>query len=203
MPSRSRRISARSWSRESAFRSSSMGVSFASVYATAGERFRRNCWYIRLKQRGAPMKLPALAAMLVLTAGFGAEAFAQDGMLVLKARRWQAEMDGTLQVDDDGIAGTEIDFQDTFGIEDKEDFNELHLTIGFLGKMNLQYLTGKFEGSDTVTQDVRFGDVVFTVGTEVDTKVEFDLYTALWQIGVTLPVFPGVSVGLGGQVGIK
>ena len=150
------------------------------------------------------MKHPALVAALVVVAGFGAEAYAQDGMLVLKARRWQAEIDGTLQVDSDSIAGTEVDFQDTFGLDDEESFNELHLTIGFLGKVNLQYLTVTIEGSETVSQDIQFGDVVFTVGTTVDTKVEFDLYTAMWQFGATLPVLPGfLSVGLGAQAGLK
>jgi hypothetical protein len=145
----------------------------------------------------------AWLAAAVLIAWGGAEAAAQDSMIALKARRWQAEIEGTIQVDDDSLSGSEIDFEDTFGVTDEEDINELHLTLGFLGRLNLQYLKGKFEGSETLTADIRFGDIVFTVGNRVDAEVELEAYTAIWQIGGRIPLFKGMDLGVGGIVGAK
>lgn len=149
------------------------------------------------------MNQRAHVAVAILIAWGGAEAAAQDSLVSMKARRWTAEIEGTIQVDDNNTSGSVIDFEDTFGVTDEEDFDELHLTIGFLGRLNLQVLKGSFEGSETMTADIQFGDIVFTLGTRVDAEMEFEVYTAIWQIGGTIPLFKGVGLGVGGILGVK
>src|SRR5688572_15001361 len=99
----------------------------------------------------------AVIACLVVS-GAGLDAFAQDGMIAVKIRRWQSEIKGEIQVDDDGLDGSGIDVDDTFGFDDKEDFDELHVTMGLplIGRFNYQYLRGDYEGARTLSADIIF-----------------------------------------------
>lgn len=151
------------------------------------------------------MKVLFATAAFLVTALCGLDAAAQDGSIAVKVRRWQAEIQGDIQVDDDGIGGTAIDVDDTFGFDDKEDFDELHATLGLplLGRFNFQYLRGGFEGTRTLSADITFAGTTFTVGTTVDAEMDFEAYTMLWQFGASTPGVIGADVGAGGIAGVK
>jgi hypothetical protein len=151
------------------------------------------------------MKFAFATVAFLVMAWCGLDAAAQDGSIAVKVRRWQAEIKGDIQVDDDNIGGTAIDVDDTFGFDDKEDFDELHLTMGLplLGRFNFQYLKGGFEGTRTLSTDITFAGTTFTVGTTIDAELDFEAYTLLWQFGASTPGVIGADVGAGAIAGIK
>ena len=143
-----------------------------------------------------------LAAALILV-GFAAEASAQT--IGGKVRRWEAEIRGDVKVDDEGLEGTNIDVDETFGFEDKEDFDELHVSLGLpvLGRFNYQYLRGEYEGQKTLTANINFGGSTFAASTQIDARLDFQAHTILWQFGANTPGFIGADVGAGMVAGIK
>ena len=145
-----------------------------------------------------------LAAGLVLAAA-SAEALAQDGTIAAKIRRWEAEIRGDVRVDDRGIGGTSIDVDQTFGFDEKEDFDELHLSMGLplLGKFNFQFLQGDYQGTRTLSSDFTFAGQTFTASSRVDAEMEFQVYTLLWQFGASTPGVIGADVGAGAIAGVK
>src|SRR5262245_14282852 len=144
----------------------------------------------------------SLAAVLILV-GFAAEASAQT--IGGRVRRWQAEISGDIKVDDEGLEGTNVDVDETFGFDSKEDFDELHVTLGLpiLGKFNYQYLRGEYEGEKVLTANFNFGGSTFAASTRIDAKLDFQAHTILWQFGANTPGFIGADVGAGMLAGIK
>ena len=148
----------------------------------------------------------ALALVVLLASTFlGLEAAAQDGTISARVRRWQAEIQGDIQVDDDGVDGTSIDVDSTFGFDDKEDFDELHVTMGLplLGRFNFQYLRGDYEGTKTLSSNITFAGTTFTAATQIEAELNLEAYTLLWQFGASTPGVVGADVGAGGIAGIK
>jgi hypothetical protein len=133
----------------------------------------------------------------------GLDAAAQT--IGVKVRRWEAEIQGDIQVDDDGFDGTGIDVDDTFGFDEEEDFDELHLTMGLpiIGRFNFQYLKGDYEGARTLSGNITFAGTTFTASTQIDAKLEFEAYTLLWQFGASTPGVLGADIGAGGIAGVK
>src|SRR5688572_29665107 len=150
------------------------------------------------------MKTAAAGTVFLLIFLWAAEAAAQ-GTIGIRARRWEAEPSGDLQVEDDGSDGSDVDVDSTLGFDDKEDFNEAHLTMSLplLGRFNFQYLKGEFEGSNTLTSDISFGGSTFTATTQIESKLDFEAYTLLWQFGASAPGVIGADVGAGGIAGLK
>jgi len=151
------------------------------------------------------MKSVSAVIAFLVACGWGLDAFAQDGMIAVKVRRWQAEIQGEIKVDDSGFEGTNIDVDDTFGFDDKEDFDELHITMGLplLGRFNYQFLRGEYEGTRTLSADITFAGTTFTASTQIDAMLEFQVHTLLWQFGASTPGVIGADVGAGGIAGIK
>ena len=147
------------------------------------------------------MKSVYAAAVLALMAGFGLDAAAQEGTIAAKVRRWMAEINGDIRVDDSGIDGTSIDVDSTLGLDEEEDFDELHATLGLpiIGRFNFQYLRGGYEGTNTLSNNITFAGTTFTASTQVDAKVDFESYTLLWQFGAPVPG----DIGAGAIAGLK
>jgi hypothetical protein len=144
-------------------------------------------------------------AVSLATLMCGTEAFAQDGALAAKVRRWMAEMKGDISVDGSGLDGTSIDVDSTLGLDGQEGFDEVQVTMGLpiIGKFNFQYLRGGYEGSSVLSSDITFGGTTFAASSQVDTKIDFETYTLLWSFGATTPGAIGADVGAGAIAGIK
>ena len=122
-----------------------------------------------------------------------------------KVRRWEAEIKGDIRVDDEGLEGTNVDVDETFGFDEEEDFDELHVTLGLpiIGRFNYQYLRGEYEGEKTLTANFNFGGQTFAASTRIDARLDFQAHTILWQFGANTPGFIGADVGAGMVAGIK
>ena len=151
------------------------------------------------------MKLSAAIYAFLVTALLGLDAAAQDGTLAAKVRRWQADLRGDIKVDDSGISGTSIDVDSTLGFDSTEDFDELHVSmkLPIIGGFNFQYMRGGFEGTSLLTSDITFGGTTFTASTQVDSELDFETYTLLWQFGATTPGVIGGGMAAGAIAGIK
>ena len=151
------------------------------------------------------MKLSAATCAFLLTVLFGIDAAAQDGTIAAKVRRWQAEIQGDIKSDDNGISGSDVDVDSALGFDSKENFDELHISMGLpiIGRFNFQYMKGGHEGTSTLDADITFGGTTFTASTEVDSELDFETYTLLWQFGATTPGVIGGGVAAGGIAGIK
>ena len=151
------------------------------------------------------MKSASAVLACLVVSGWGVDAFAQDGMIAVKIRRWQTEIQGEIRVDDNGLDGSNIDVDDTFGFDDKENFDELHVTMGLplLGRFNYQFLRGEYEGTRTLSADITFAGTTFTASTQIDAMLEFQVHTLLWQFGASTPGVIGADVGAGGIAGVK
>ncbi|HTF55838.1 MAG TPA: hypothetical protein VK661_01095 [Planctomycetota bacterium] len=153
------------------------------------------------------MKYLSAVLGLLCAALWSAEAAAQDGMISAKARRWRAEISGDLKVDDNGVGGSDLNVSSTLGLNDKEDFDEFHATLGLplLGKFNFQYLTGTYTGTRTLTSDITYAGTTYsaTSNNQIHTDVDIKSYTLLWQFGASTPGIIGASVGAGGLAGLK
>jgi hypothetical protein len=149
------------------------------------------------------MKSALGVAVFLVTVMFGADAAAQT--IGVKVRRWEAEINGEIQVDDDGSDGSGIDVDDTFGFDEKEDFDELHVSLGLplLGKINYQYLRGEYEGSRTLSANITFAGTTFTASNRIDAKLELEAHTLLWSFGASTPGVIGADIGAGGIAGVK
>jgi hypothetical protein len=149
--------------------------------------------------------LPVVAAFTVLA--WAEEAWAQAGPETLKARgrRWRAQMDGDMSSDNLGLAGTDFDLSSDANLdEDEPDINDIGLIFGMgsIGRINLQYWWGEFQGSDTLTRDIFFGGSIFNSGVQLDTKVEWKVWSVLFEYMMPGPGLMGASM-LYGQAGFK
>jgi hypothetical protein len=144
--------------------------------------------------------LAALAALLAAP-----EAFAQDGMITAKARRWKAEISGNVKADDTGSSGSSIDVESTFGFDQEEDFDEFHITMGLpvIGRFNLQILEGGFDGTRTVSNSFTYAGTTYTASSQISTELDFKVYTLLWQFGASSPGVIGADMGAGIIAGLK
>src|SRR5262245_21935239 len=151
------------------------------------------------------MKLSAAMSAFLLTVLLGIDAAAQDGTISAKVRRWKADLQGDIKADDNGLSGSNVDVDSTLGFDTEENFDELHISMGLpiLGRFNFQYMKGGFEGTTVLTSDITFGGSTFTKDTEVDSELDFETYTLLWQLGASTPGVIGGGVSAGGIAGIK
>lgn len=113
----------------------------------------------------------ALAAALLLAAN---PALA-DEFISLKAGYLTLSPEGEFAVFESGI-GTEVDMEDDLGFDDSEELTvEAAIQLGDF-HLSLGYLPLRFSGDGTLTRTVEFEGETFSVGTDVDSDVELELY---------------------------
>lgn len=143
------------------------------------------------------MKRRVLVVLPVLLAAFAAEAAAQENISA-RARRWRTLIDGDFRADDNSLPGSSVDLRDSLDLEDEVDIDDFGAALPFpsLGRINVQYWTGSYEGDSILTQSVNFAGTTFGLGTPVETELE-------WQVGTFLFEYaPGGTslLGMGGNV---
>jgi hypothetical protein len=139
--------------------------------------------------------LPAfLTALLVLSLA-ASPAQARSYRLKLNLSAWPASLSGVEQVNGDTLGGTQIDLEDTLGVQD-ETFPELHLSLKLLGPARLigSYYSTSYEGQETLSQSVTFDDTTYTASEEVDSQIDLDLARVLLAFQVVN--FKRVNLGL-------
>lgn len=121
--------------------------------------------------------LVTLLALLAAT-----PALARTNRLKVNLAAWPAALSGVEQVNGDAMDGTDIDLEETLGLEDGT-FPELHVQLKLLGPARLigSYYSTSYEGEETLTQSITFNDTTYSVSEQVDSEVELSLGRVLFS----------------------
>jgi hypothetical protein len=149
------------------------------------------------------------AIVLLVTLAWAQELYAQGRgpkpeSVSARARRWRAEIDGSFRADDLGVAGTSLSIADDMGLDEQADINDIGLSFnaGGVGKINLQYWWGAFEGDTTLTNTANFAGLTYPAGSVVSSQFDWKVWTLVFEYAV-----PGPGLGAGStllaQAGFK
>lgn len=150
------------------------------------------------------MKTVVACALLVCAA---APAAAQDEIVGARWREWFVKINGHVQGQGELIPSSDLNLTETLGLDDEENGHELQLyvQIPVVGRIYAGYWWVDFEGTETLTRDISFGDVVFTASTTIDSTLELDMYYLTYEF--MLPSLPlggdTVRLDLGVQIGAR
>lgn len=119
-------------------------------------------------------KIIAAVIVFLSVVSFSSNASA---LVDVDARYWFTDLDSTVKASSGSVAGTEIDFVNDLGIDEKKDFLEGRITLEFGShKIRYSYLPMKWEGSSTLTQNITFGGQTYTASSGVDSKLKVDYH---------------------------
>jgi len=109
------------------------------------------------------------------------------------------KLDSTVRVVESNL-GSDINLVNDLGFDDRKNFGEGHLQIKFGGKhkFNFSFIPLKWEGNQNLTRTIEFGGQTFTVGANVQSKANLDLYKAGYEYDFLL----GKAGFLGGTVDV-
>jgi len=125
---------------------------------------------------------------------------------------WFPSLDGNVKVDEAGIIGTTIDFENDLGIED-ENYPSFEVFLGG-GRhhFSLTYTDIDYSGRKTLTRDIVFNGETYSISDPVTSFIEYKMMDLHWQYDfLNLEnVLAGFSLGvvfqikyLDGNVGLK
>jgi outer membrane protein len=116
---------------------------------------------------------------------------------------WFPSLDGTVKVDEAGIIGTAINFDDDLGIED-ENYPSAEVFIG-AGKhhLSLAYTGIDYSGRKTLTKNIIFDGKTYTVNSLVTSSIEYQMIDFHYQYDFLDFQDAPSSVSLGGVFQVK
>ncbi len=125
---------------------------------------------------------------------------------------WFPTLDGTVKVDEAGVVGTDIDFEQDLGIED-EDYPSFEIFLGSGNHhLSLAYTGIDYSGSKTLTRSIIFNGQTYSASSQVSSSIEYDMLDICYQYDfVNLEnILAGFSLGgvlqvkyLDGKVSLK
>lgn len=149
------------------------------------------------------MKLFKQTFFLIALLALSVSPVCADELFSLKAGYHNLTPTGEFAVSTAGFTGTPIDMDDDLNFDDSEDFYaEAALQLGAF-RLFAAYLPLEFEGSGTLTENVVFNGEIFTVGAQVDSNVQLDVYEAglTWHI-INIDDLP-TRIQLGPELTVK
>jgi len=115
---------------------------------------------------------------------------------------WFPELSGDMRVDDAGIVGTSIDFEDDLSF-DNESYPVIEVFAG-IGKhhLSLAYYNLDYDGDNVLTKDIYFNGERFQLNERVTSNLEYDHYDVMYRYDlIDLENFlAGGSLGLVARV---
>lgn len=93
------------------------------------------------------------------------------------------EADSRVRLDSaDGQFGTELSFEDDLGLQSSKGLSigELSWRINLRHRIDFTYTGLSRDGDQRLTADIRFGDDIYTIGTDVRTKFDSDIWRLGW-----------------------
>ncbi len=115
---------------------------------------------------------------------------------------WFPELAGEVTVDEGGVLGTKIDFEDDLGMDD-EDYPIVEAFVG-LGDHHLSVSAMQidYSGSETLTESITFKGETFTVSDNVESSLKYDMIDVEYQYDIIdlENILAGFSIGVIGKV---
>lgn len=115
---------------------------------------------------------------------------------------WLPELDGEVKVDESGITGTTIDFENDLGMDDEE----YPIVEAFVGlgdhHISVSAMQVDYSGSKTLSRDITFEGETFTATTAVASSLKYDMIDAEYQYDIIdlENILAGFSIGVIGKV---
>lgn len=137
-----------------------------------------------------------LSVMSVLL--FVNASLAEAKIVRAEVRYWQGNIDSEIQTTENNIIGDKIDFVDTLGFDDTEDFVEARLELG-LAMFNFRYgfVSMGWEGTEDITTTLTF------VGVTFDTKVDSTLDVDYHRLGLNVDLLDSLDNRVAAIIEIK
>jgi hypothetical protein len=115
---------------------------------------------------------------------------------------WLPNIEGDVSFDSDDVSGTELDLVDDLGMEE-ESYPLIEIFAGFGDHhLTFTYYKADYSGSETLTEDIVFGDTTYTAGVDVDSTLEYTVmdFAYQWDVIDLENFLAGGSIGLVGKV---
>lgn len=94
---------------------------------------------------------------------------------------WSPSIDGTLKMDEAGVIGSNIDFEQDLGIDD-EDYPSFEVFIGSDNHhLSLTYTGIDYSGSKILTRSIIFGGQTYSVSSLVTSSFKYDMLDLCYQ----------------------
>lgn len=124
---------------------------------------------------------------------------AEAKMVRAEVRYWQGNLDSEIQTSEDNIIGDKIDFVDTLGFDDEENFVEARLEVG-LAMYNLRYgfVSMGWEGTEDITATLTFAGQTFAAG-RLDSTLDVDYH----RLGLNLDLLDSLDNRVAAIIEIK
>ena len=144
-----------------------------------------------------------LSSCVVLTA---TPVFAQDEIIGVRVREWFERMHGSIQSTEPPVNGDVINLSDDLGLGEQELAHEIqaYLHIPVVGRIYAGWWWAHASGEETLTRDLSFAGNTFTVGTDVKTRFDLNVYYLSYEFA--LPVIPLgdlFSLEIGIEAGVR
>lgn len=140
--------------------------------------------------------------VICFVAVFGMAVPAQAFEIGVRGYYWFPGFSGNMKVDNLGIPGTKINFENDLGIGE-ESYPVIEAFIG-AGNHHLSaaYYKAEYSGTATLTRDINFNGISFPDGALTASALEYDAYDVMyWYDLIDLENFlAGGSLGLVGRV---
>jgi outer membrane protein len=125
---------------------------------------------------------------------------------------WFPSLDGNIKVDEGGVIGTNIDFEDDLGLDDDE-FPTVEVFVG-AGKhhLSLAFTDVDYSNSKTITRSINFDGQNYSALSSVSSSIEYQMIDLHYQYDLVdlENILAGFSVGgvfhvkyLDGEVSLK
>lgn len=115
---------------------------------------------------------------------------------------WFPTLDGDVAVDDEGVKGTTIDFDNVLDIDD-EGYPCVEAFVG-LGDhhLSLAYMEVDYSGRNRLEREITFGGETYSAGDDVDSSIEFSMIDLHYQFDILdlENILAGFSLGGVAQV---
>ena len=122
--------------------------------------------------------------------------------LGVRAYYWLPGLNGDVRDGSGSASGTKLDLESDIGM-DRESYPMIEFFAGFGDHhLSFTYYRAEYSGSESLKEDVVFGDTTYLEGTEVDSKLEYTVMDFVYQWdAIDLENFlAGASLGLVGKV---
>ncbi|GAB4233066.1 MAG: hypothetical protein OHK0028_08710 [Deltaproteobacteria bacterium] len=145
-----------------------------------------------------------LAAMAAVVLGAAGSAYAASDLSAgVRGAYWFPELSGDAQTTTNGVPDTRFDVKDTLGMQDENiPFGEAFLRYGRT-TLRVGYANLSFDGGKTLTDNVTFNGIVYSVSDNVVSKLDMKMADLDVQVDLFRPDLGVVNLNLGLIVKVK
>jgi hypothetical protein len=107
--------------------------------------------------------------------------FAEYPPITLELNAWVSQLEGTVQWGGSGVAGDEIDFRESIGLDSTSVGPYVRLNIGMAEHwdLRLSFWNTTHNGTQALENALNFGGITFNAGVETETEFSMNSYSLL------------------------